>query len=419
MKVILAAAVLALSLGQSLLIAQSAAPRVDFEKARQLFQKQRDGGTLTQEEKAYLEHAKAAKSKQQPQPDRPAQPGTDGIDWQKAQSLFRREQGGEKLSPADQAYLDKAKEIRRKGSTGGRPGAAGGGQRSAPATLTPLTDMTADDRYEGEDGGLYGAGRNSPPEPLAKSAHEALAQIQPLDASGKPSADGRILLVSISMSNATQEFSFFKRIADADPRKSAKLTIVDCAMGGQAMAEWVPADGRPWQEALTRIQRAGVDPAQVQVAWVKLANKGPTGSKSDHLAKLEADTVKVLQNAKAKFPNLRIAYLGSRIWAGNSGGGLNPEPYAYESAFAVRSLIQRQMSGDPALVPAKSPLLLWGPYLWAQGEKGRKLDDLKWLPEDFARDGVHPSESGREKVAKLLLEFFAKDSLATGWFTGS
>lgn len=417
MKVILAAAVLAFSLGQSLVIAQSAEPPVDFEKARQLFQKQRDGGTLTEEEKALLERAKAQKARQQT--GRPSQPGADGIDWQKAQSLFRREQGGEKLSPEDQAYLDKAKEIRRKGGTSGRPGAAGGGQRSAPATLTPLTDMTADDRYEGEDGGLYGAGRNSPPEPLAKSAQEALAQIQPLDASGKPSADGRIVLVSISMSNATQEFSFFKRIADADPRKSAKLTIVDCAQGGQAMAEWVPADGRPWQEAMTRIERAGVDPAQVQAAWVKLANKGPTGSKSDHLAKLEADTVQVLQNARAKFPNLRIAYLGSRIWAGNSGGGLNPEPYAYESAFAVRSLIHRQMSGDPALVPAKSPLLIWGPYLWSQGEKGRKLDGLKWLPEDFAKDGVHPSESGREKVAKLLLEFFAKDALATGWFTRS
>jgi hypothetical protein len=170
---------------------------------------------------------------------------------------------------------------------------------------------------------------------------------------------------------------------------------------------------------MSRIERAGVNPAQVQAAWVKLANKGPAGSKPEHLAKLEADTVKVLQNAKARFPNLRITYLGSRIWAGNSSGGLNPEPYAYESAFAVRSLIKRQMAGDPQLAPAKSPLLLWGPYLWAQGEKGRKLDDLRWIPEDFAKDGVHPSETGREKVARLLLEFFAKDPMAKAWFTGA
>jgi hypothetical protein len=417
MKLLLPAFASLLWLCHGLVLAQSASPPVDFDKARQLFQKQRDGGTLTKDEEAYLERAKAEKMKQRPA--QPPVPGADGIDWRKAQALFRREQSGEKLSPEEQAFLDKAKEIRRKGAGGGGRAGAPGSQRKAPATLTPLSDMNAGDRYEGEDGGLYGAGLNTPPEPLAKAAREALAQIQPLDDKGAPAADGRIVLVSISMSNATQEFSFFKRIADADTRKSAKLTIVDCAQGGQAMAEWAPADGRPWEEAMSRIERAGVNPAQVQAAWVKLANKGPAGSKPEHLAKLEADTVKVLQNAKARFPNLRIAYLGSRIWAGNSSGGLNPEPYAYESAFAVRSLIKRQMAGDPQLAPAKSPLLLWGPYLWAQGEKGRKLDDLRWIPEDFAKDGVHPSETGREKVARLLLEFFAKDPMAKAWFTGA
>jgi hypothetical protein len=167
---------------------------------------------------------------------------------------------------------------------------------------------------------------------------------------------------------------------------------------------------------MQRIERAGVSPQQVQVAWVKLANKGPTGTMTEHLTKLQADTTKVLQNAQAKFPNLRIAYLGSRIWAGNAHGGLNPEPYAYESAFAVRHLIQQQMKGDAALAVGKVPLLLWGPYLWAEGGKGRQADDLKWLPQDFGPDGVHPSESGRVKVAQIMLEFFTTGPLAKGWF---
>jgi hypothetical protein len=335
------------------------------------------------------------------------------IDWDKAKQLYQREQRGEKLSPEEQAYLNKAKEARKGG--GNRPGGAGN-QRKAPESLKPLTDMTADDKYEGEDGGLYGKGSNEPPEALKKSADAALAQIKPLDAAGKPSDSGKIVLVSISMSNATQEFSFFKQIADKDERKSGKLTIVDCAQGGQAMAEWVPADGGPWREAMNRIERAGVSPEQVQVAWIKLANVGPSGSMKEHLDKLEADTTTVLHNAKKRFPNLRIAYLGSRIWAGNATGGLNPEPYAYEGAFSVRHLIQKQMNGDESLASGKSPLLLWGPYLWAEGEKGRKLDDLKYLKEDFAGDGVHPSGSGREKVAKQLLEFFATNPLAKGWF---
>jgi hypothetical protein len=335
------------------------------------------------------------------------------IDWDKAKQLYQREQRGEKLSPEEQAYLNKAKEARKGG--GNRPKGAGN-QRKAPESLKPLTDMTTDDKYESEDGGLYGKGSNEPPEALKKSADAALAQIKPLDAAGKPSDSGKIVLVSISMSNATQEFSFFKQIADKDERKSGKLTIVDCAQGGQAMAQWVPEDGRPWQEAMNRIERAGVTPEQVQVAWIKLANVGPSGSMKEHLDKLEADTTIVLHNARKRFPNLRIAYLGSRIWAGNATGGLNPEPYAYEGAFSVRHLIQKQMNGDEALASAKSPLLLWGPYLWAEGEKGRKIDDLKYVKDDFAGDGVHPSGSGREKVAKQLLEFFATNPLAKGWF---
>lgn len=338
-----------------------------------------------------------------------AQVADESIDWTRARQLFQRSQRGETLSAEDQRYLDRAKELRKRGN---RPEGGGAAQRKAPASLKPLCDMTAEDRYEGEDGGLYGGGRNEPPEWLQKQADAALKTIQPLNAEGRPDDQGRIVLVSISMSNATQEFSTFKRIADTDARKSERLTIVDCAQGGQAMAEWVPAEGGPWQEAMRRIQSAKVSPEQVQAAWIKMANKVPAGSMKEHLEKLEQDSLKVIANARERFPNLKVIYLGSRIWGGNATGGLNPEPYAYESAFAARHLILRQQ--DAANV--KAPVLVWGPYLWAEGEKGRKTDDLKYVPADFAADGVHPSGSGREKVAKQLLEFFAGSPLAKDWF---
>ena len=397
---------------------------IDWEKAQKLHQRDNAGEKLTEEEKGYLAKAREAFAKRngsQPPASSPSSnpsPGAsaDGIDWQKAQDLFRREQSGEKLSEADQKYLDHAKEVRSRGGNRGGGGGHPANQRKAPDSLKPLTDMTAEETYEGEDGGLYGKGSNEPPEALKKSADAALAQIKPLDAEGKPSESGKIALVSISMSNATQEFSFFKSIADKDSRKSDKLTIVDCAQGGQTMAAWSQPEGRPWPEAMNRLQRAEVSPQQVQVAWVKLANAGPSGSKTEHLATLEADTIKVLHLLKERFPNLRIAYLGSRIYAGYASTGLNPEPYAYEGGFAVRHLIQQQISGDESLALSKSPLLLWGPYLWAEGEKGRKFDDLKYTKEDFGGDGTHPSNSGREKVAKQLRKFFATSTLAKGWF---
>ncbi len=288
--------------------------------------------------------------------------------------------------------------------------------------LVPLTDMSARDRYKGEDGGLYGQGRNMPPEALRKAAEAELVKVQPLDPDGKAAKDGKIVLVSISMSNATQEFSVFKQLADVDAAKSPVLTIVDCAQGGQAMAEWVDPSARPWAEADRRLAAANVTAQQVQVAWVKLANKGPQGDLGEHGKKLQRDTLAVLQNARTRFPNLRIVYLSSRIYGGYATTPLNPEPYAYESAFAVRWLIQDQIKGEPALNfdatrgAVKAPLLLWGPYLWADGTTPRKADGLFWRRDDLAKDGTHPSEVGREKVAKILLEFFKSDPLAKPWF---
>lgn len=288
--------------------------------------------------------------------------------------------------------------------------------------LKPLTEMTAEDRYKGEDGGLYGSGRNEPPEVHQAAARKEAAQIVPRDGLGKPVANGKIGLISISMSNATQEFSFFKQIADKDPDKSPLVSIVDCAQGGQAMAEWVDPRGRPWEEADRRLAAARLAPAQVQVAWIKLANKGPSGDLAEHGRKLQKDTLAVLHHARTRFPHLRIAYLGSRIYGGYSTGRLNPEPYAYEGAFAVRWLIQDQIKGDATLNydaergVVKSPLLLWGPYLWADGVTSRKSDGLVWERSDLVGDGVHPSQTGRRKVAEQLLKTFKTDAQAKGWF---
>jgi hypothetical protein len=347
------------------------------------------------------------------------------IDFQRARGLLQKRKRGEELTADEEAYLQRAIEARRaRQNQGDRPRRAAIEPRESTG-LTPLSEMTADDRYDGEDGGLYGGGENTPPKEHLDAARRELARIQALDREGKPADDGRIVLVSISMSNATQEFSLFKRLADRDEAKSPRLAIVDCAQGGQAMAEWAPPDAAPWREAERRITAAGVTPEQVQAAWIKLANKSPSGELARHGKKLQSDTLAVIQNAKSKFPNLRIVYLSSRIYGGYATSPLNPEPYAYESAFVVRWLIQDQTNGDKELNydtdrgPVKAPLLLWGPYLWADGTTPRAADKLTYTRDDLARDGTHPSQSGREKVAKLLLEFFKSDELAAPWFTGS
>ncbi len=342
----------------------------------------------------------------------------ESIDFNKARSIFQKQSVGTKLTQEEIHYLERAKAARKEGQ--GQPKNSRIISGKDKIGLKPLNEMSDQDKYFGQDGGLYGNGKNFPPEAHRKSAQAAISRLKPRNNAGDFDEKGTIGFVSISMSNATQEFSMFKQLADADPSKSKLVKIIDCAQGGQAMAEWVDPKGRPWMEAEKRLSTSGVNPNQIQVAWIKLANKGPNGDLKEHGEKLEKDTLAVIQNAKTKFPNLQLAYLSSRIYGGYSTGALNPEPYAYESAFPVRWLIQRQIKGDESLsfegTKALSPVLLWGPYLWADGVTPRQSDKLVYNREDLAADGTHPSQAGRQKVANVMLEFFKNDPLAKSWF---
>jgi hypothetical protein len=339
------------------------------------------------------------------------------IDWDRARNLYQRERGGEKLSPEDQAYLERAKAERAKG--------AGAGQAAPPAQpprestgLAPLTDKSAGD-YKGFKPGLYGDGENAPPADHLKRAMGAAAKVIPLDAQGEPAAEGRIVLMSVGMSNTTQEFSRFVQLANADPAKNPRLVIVDAAQGGKAADSWVNKDQPTWQEAERRLGAVKVTAAQVQVIWIKQARIQPAGLGEfpKHAQSLQADLKKIVMVAKARYPNLKLVYLSSRTYGGLATTALNPEPYAYESAFSVQWLIRSQMKGeDKALSDAAMPALLWGPYLWTDGTKGRPGDSLVWNKEDTAADGTHPSTSGRQKVGELLLNFFKSDGTSKGWF---
>jgi hypothetical protein len=184
-------------------------------------------------------------------------------------------------------------------------------------------------------------------------------------------------------------------------------------------------DESPWDRLEHRIKSAGVAPQQVQVLWMKHAiamkNDGRVrqfGEFPKHAQQLKDDMAEILRMLKQRYPNLKLAYVSSRSYGGYASTTLNPEPYAYESAIAVRWLIQDQSKGLPSLsyTAGKAPLLLWGPYLWADGERGRKSDDLVYHREDYRDDGTHPSDCGQQKIASQLLKFFKTDPAARPWF---
>ena len=289
--------------------------------------------------------------------------------------------------------------------------------------LVPLTDL-GKGIYEGEEGGLYPGGANVPPSAHLKAGLTFAKTVVPVGQDGQEAEDGRIVLLSIGMSNTTQEFQAFWKLAAADEELNPRLAIVDGAQGGRTAAVTARPEADFWNVVDRRLRAAGATPKQVQVVWIKQANGGPSRPFPAEVKKLEADLAATLHNLNDRFANLKIAYLSSRIYAGYAVTPLNPEPHAYESAFAVKWIISRQITGraelnfDPDQGAVRAPWIAWGPYLWADGLKGRK-DGLIYVRNDLGADGTHPATSGREKVAKQLLAFLKSDPTARPWFLAS
>jgi hypothetical protein len=343
--------------------------------------------------------------------------GQEEIDRDRVKQLYEKSKRGDKLTAEEQKYLDDAFKKLKKADEK----KAEEKRKEQPSTgLKPLTEMSADDRYKGEDGGLYGGGKNEPPKIQQEAAQEALKKITPLDAKGKPSARGKIVFVSLGMSNTAGEFNLFKEVAERDSKKSPDVQIVNCAVGGAGVSSWAIARSGTWQKVADRLKDAGVTPEQVQVAWIKHADPGPEPDtvQLEYAKHVKAKTSASLEAMRSTFPNLRVAYLSSRIYGGYNVTGkrrVNPEPFAYETAFAVRWVIQDQIAARKK-GKVDGPVLLWGPYLWADGVTPRKGDKLTWQRKDLSADGVHPSKIGGEKVAELLLTFFKTDANAKAWF---
>jgi hypothetical protein len=186
------------------------------------------------------------------------------------------------------------------------------------------------------------------------------------------------------------------------------------------VSSWALPGSGTWQKVAERLKEAGVTPEQVQVAWIKHAEPGPFPDTTplQYARFVKEKLAASLAITRTTFPNLRVAYLSSRIYGGYNIAGIrrvNPEPFAYETAFSVRWVIQDQIASETkGKVPG--PVLLWGPYLWADGITPRKSDKLTWERKDLGEDGVHPSKLGGQKVANLLLEFFKTDAGAKTWF---
>lgn len=306
----------------------------------------------------------------------------------------------------------------------------------------PINDLGVQDYLGAFDGGLYPGGTNTMPAGHATIGAGRAGNIQPLDPNGNPSPGGKYVLLSIGMSHVAQEWcskqgtscsswSFIGK-AGADPAVNhSTLVIANGAAGGKTASFWdQPSDPDYDRVKNSVLAPAGLTEEQVQVVWLKNAFPRPGISLPSAQAdayQLESSLASTVRALKVRYPNLQIVFVSSRSYAGYANTGLNPEPFAYESGFAVKWLIQAQidqMNNGGTVVDARAgnlnyntvaPWIAWGPYLWANADQVRS-DGLVWVPSDFEGDGTHPSTAGEAKVANLLLGFFKSDTHASCWF---
>jgi hypothetical protein len=267
--------------------------------------------------------------------------------------------------------------------------------------LRPLTDMNRF-RHRGQLGGLYPNAANRPPARHLNRGLAAARRVRPIR--------GRIGVLGVGMSNAMTEFRAFATSAKQLPELNPALTFVEGPGGGWDATRISKPAARYWTDLDAKLRKARLQRGQVQVVWMKQAIAGEDRPFPQDARALQAHLRAIVRNLTNRFPNLRMIYVSSRTYGGYAVTHINPEPFAYESGFAVKWLVQEGIQNRLGRV-----WVGWGPYLWTDGLAGRR-DGLTWACEDVLQDGMHPSPSGVRKVARLLHDFFGGDPTAKTWF---
>lgn len=287
--------------------------------------------------------------------------------------------------------------------------------------------------YLGYQGGLYADGANEMPYPHFSAGMNISRQVVPLDAEGDLDvADGKVGFICLGASTAGNAFNHFKSVAESDPAVNPCLRFANCAVGAKGLEIMLDTVVNGWywdDEVLPDVESADITRFQVQIIWVMVTSRVDTilvwPFQPQEVANKYEQLMPVLL---AKFPNLKQVYVSGF----NYGGYADPEkefydmivePSSYWNNWSVKFLVERQIDGDPDLKFTEpdrmSPWIGWGPHIWADGTRANQVDKLRWVCEaDYKPDGggYHLSNSGKDKVGKLIYNFFKNSEVAADWF---
>jgi len=298
------------------------------------------------------------------------------------------------------------------------------GQNSNVRELPPINELGSE-KFMGKTGGLYPGGSNEMPESFYNDAITMAESIAPLSSNGNPDENGKIGMISIGASTVAMFGKSVESLIYNVPGINNNLTFVNGGVGGQDLNKIADQNGRYWSKVDQEVINAGLTNEQIQVMWFQEDDLRNTTSAFPERADMLVESfIWHIQQMKKRYPNLKLLYLTGRHttdYMPAKAKEKHREPRAYLNGWACKWVIEEQINGNKELTymgeDAKSPLILWGPYFWTQGDITRK-DGYSFTPDMVKTDGVHPNTLGEIKVANDLLDFWKADPVSSIWLTG-
>lgn len=203
-----------------------------------------------------------------------------------------------------------------------------------------------------------------------------------------------------------------------DPDRNPKVLFANGARGGQSTDEWDEEvdewDTKPdqeWDRVIAEtLPEYGYKPEDVFMLTTTMVRKRATARPL--LPDPEADayevinsTINMLEEAVGRLPNLQIAYLYGRTFAGYDAErrSNSPEPWAEQTWYALQMLIERQLAGELDHLP----VIVAGPCIWREFPK-----EFYRMKNGEVKDPIHHAPAGVDWITDQMLRFYKRQP----WF---
>lgn len=287
-------------------------------------------------------------------------------------------------------------------------------QASVLSQAIPLNENENFGVYKGQGGGLYSNNTNQPTLSHRVALQKQIQLVKPLDSKGVSDSSGKVGFIYLGDPFTKGDFETLSDFIEENSVINQRLRLVDGSEERFDTSYWEKSI-YSWEALSQKVIENDLEQKQIQILWINLSYKEYQDNLSEDINNQTNVLQTIIKNALVKFPNIRIVYLSSPRNASNSTNAEYVEPNAFEAAFAIRELINRQEKGElkfkediPSLL--SEPVMIWGPYLWT------RESDSSYGPESFSADGLTFTTLGRQKSAVEMFEFWSNYEFSRDWF---